>query len=177
VPANYISDVGKGRKEIEPHEEHGRRIILEILVSLMPREKNAVSVSFLSIWLKAAIYLETTAACRFDLERRIAMQLGQAVLADLISSFSGGDTSFDVDTVQRIMMNYLESDMENHSVYNADDEYYSSPQRNVFRVGKLLESYLSEIATDRNLSVQKFTSQEHKSRIILINKIVITNEC
>ncbi|KAK2410632.1 Phototropic-responsive NPH3 family protein [Trifolium repens] len=150
---------GKGRKEIEPHEEHEKRIILETLVSLMPREKNAVSVSFLSIWLKAAIYLETTVACRFDLERRIAMQLGQAVLDDiLIPSFSGGDTSFDVDTVQRIMMNYLESDMENHSVYNADDEYYSSPQRDVFRVGKLLESYLAEIATDRNLSVQKFIS-------------------
>ncbi|CAK8562506.1 unnamed protein product [Lathyrus sativus] len=147
---------GKGRKEIEPHEEHEKRIILETLVSLMPREKNAISVGFLSIWLKAAKFLETTVACRFDLERRIAMQLGQAVLDDLLIPSYSGNTSFDVDTVQRIMMSYLESELENRSGYNDQDEYYSSPQRDVIRVGKLLESYLAEIATDRNLSVPKF---------------------
>ncbi|XP_058735222.1 BTB/POZ domain-containing protein SR1IP1-like [Vicia villosa] len=147
---------GKGRKQIEPHEEHEKRIILETLVSLMPREKNAISVSFLSIWLKAAIYLETTVACRFDLERRIAMQLGQAVLDDLLIPSYSGETSFDIDTVQRIMMSYLESDLDNHSGYNEQDEYYSSPQRDVIKVGKLFESYLAEIATDRNLSVSKF---------------------
>lgn len=122
----------------------------------MPREKNAISVGFLSIWLKAAIYLETTVACRFDLERRIAMQLGQAVLDDLLIPSYSGETSFDVDTVQRIMMNYLESELENHSGYNEQDEYFSSPQRDVIKVGKLLESYLAEIATHRNLSVSKF---------------------
>ncbi|KAL5064055.1 hypothetical protein RYX36_025792 [Vicia faba] len=148
---------GKGRKEIEAHEEHEKRLILETLVSLMPREKNAISVSFLSIWLKAAIYLETTVSCRFDLEKRIAMQLGQTVLDDLLIPSYSGETSFDVDTVQRIMMNYLESDLENHSGYNEQDEYYSSSsQRDVIKVGKLLESYLAEIATDRNLSVPKF---------------------
>ncbi|XP_004509079.1 BTB/POZ domain-containing protein SR1IP1-like isoform X2 [Cicer arietinum] len=153
---------GKERKEIEPQQEYEKRIILETLVSLMPREKNSMSVSFLSLWLRAAIYLETTVACRFDLERRISMQLEQAVLEDLLipsyNSFTG-DTSFDVDTVQRIMMNYLESEMGNHSAYNnAADEYYAPPQRDIVQVGKLLESYLTEIATDRNLSVPKFIS-------------------
>lgn len=152
---------GKGRKKIEPRREHEKRVVLETLVSLLPRERNAMSVSFLSMLLRASIYLETTVACRLDLEKRMAMQLGQAVLDDLlIPSYSfTGDTLFDVDTVQRIMSNYLESQMGNHLVYNnRDDEYFSPPQSDMERVGKLMENYLAEIATDRNLSVPKFTS-------------------
>lgn len=151
---------GKARKKIEPRQEHEKRVVLETIVSLLPRERNAMSVSFLSMLLRAAIYLETTVACRLDLEKRMAMQLGQAVLDDLlIPSYSfTGDTLFDVDTVQRIMTNYLESQMGNHSVYNADDENFSPPQSDMERVGKLMENYLAEIATDRNLPVPKFTS-------------------
>lgn len=129
-------------------------------MSLLPKEKNAMSVSFLSMLLRAAIYLDTTVACRLDLEKRMAMQLGQAVLDDLlIPSYSfTGDTLFDVDTVQRIMNNYQESQTGNHFVYNGDDEYFSPPQSDIERVGKLMENYLAEIATDRNLSVAKFIS-------------------
>ncbi|XP_020230341.1 BTB/POZ domain-containing protein SR1IP1 [Cajanus cajan] len=150
---------GKARKKIEPRQEHEKRVVLETIVSLLPREKNAMSVSFLCMLLRAAIYLETTVACRLDLEKRMAMQLGQAVLDDLlIPSYSfTGDTLFDVDTVQRIMTNYLESQMGNHLIYNADDEYFSPPQSDMERVGKLMENYLAEIATDRNLPVSKFT--------------------
>ena len=118
-----------------------------------------MSVSFLSMLLRAAIYLETTVACRLDLEKRMAMQLGQAVLDDLlIPSYSfTGDTLFDVDTVQRITTNYLESQTGNYLLHNVDDEYFSPPQSDVERVGKLMENYLAEIATDRNLPVPKFT--------------------
>ncbi|KAG5061241.1 BTB/POZ domain-containing protein SR1IP1 [Glycine max] len=151
---------GKARKKIEPRQEHEKRVVLETIVSLLPREKNSMSVSFLSMLLRAAIYLETTVACRLDLEKRMGMQLGQAVLDDLlIPSYSfTGDTLFDVDTVQRIMSNYLESQTGNHLVFNADDEYFSPPQSDMERVGKLMENYIAEIATDRNLAVTKFTS-------------------
>ncbi|KAL2348328.1 hypothetical protein Fmac_002328 [Flemingia macrophylla] len=150
---------GKARKKFEPQQEHEKRVVLETIVGLLPREKNAMSVSFLSMLLRAAIYLETTVACRLDLEKRMAMQLGQAVLDDLlIPSYSfTGDTLFDVDTVQRIMANYLESQTGNHLIYNADDEYFSPTQSDMERVGKLMENYIAEIATDRNLPVQKFT--------------------
>lgn len=152
---------GKGRKKIEPKQEHEKRVILETIVSLLPREKNAMSVSFLSMLLRAAIYLETTVACRLDLEKRMGLQLGQAVLDDLlIPSFSfTGDLLFDVDTVQRIMMNYLECETDgNPFSYNADEEYVSPPPSDLERVGKLMESYLAEIASDRNLNVSKFIS-------------------
>lgn len=151
--------VGKGRKKIEGGEEQEKRVVIETIVSLMPREKNAMAVSFLSMLLRAAIYVETTVACRVDLEKRMGSQLEQAVLDDLlIPTYSlTGETLFDVDTVQRIMRNYLESRMGN----SEDDEGCFSPpqtQSNVEEVGKLMEKYLAEIATDRNLPVTKFVS-------------------
>ncbi|KAJ4966082.1 hypothetical protein NE237_017931 [Protea cynaroides] len=153
--------LGKGRKKVEPKQEHEKRVILEIIVSLLPREKNAMSVSFLSMLLRAAIYLETTVACRLDLEKRMGQQLGQAVLDDLLipsSSFTR-DTLFDVDTVRQIMMNYLECEMDStRSCYSGDDEYVSPPPSDMERVGKLMESYLAEIASDHNLPVSRFIS-------------------
>lgn len=148
---------GKGRKKIEPKQEHEKRIVLETIVSLLPKEKNALSVSFLSMLLRAAIYLDTTVVCRLDLEKRMAMQLGQAVLDDLLipsCSFTG-DTLYDVETVQRIMMNFLDNEMEGNQL--GDEEYHVSPSlSDMERVGKLIENYLAEISSDRNLSVINF---------------------
>lgn len=152
---------GKGRKKIEPRQEHEKRVVLETIVSLLPREKNAMSVSFLSMLLRAAIYLETTVACRLDLEKRMGLQLGQAVLDDLlIPSFSfTGDTVFDVDAMQRIVMNYLECETYGSRLgYGGEDDYFSPPPSDTEKVGRLMESYLAEIASDRNLSVLKFIS-------------------
>lgn len=154
---------GKGRKNIEAKQEHEKRVVLETIVSLLPREKNAMSVSFLSMLLRASIYLETTVACRLDLEKRMGLQLGQAVLDDLlIPSFSfTGNTLFDIDTVQRILNNYLECKDEGNRMgdYNADDqEYIFPPQNDMEQVGRLMESYLAEIASDRTLTVLRFIS-------------------
>ncbi|KAK9163705.1 hypothetical protein Syun_004607 [Stephania yunnanensis] len=154
-----LETFGKGRKKIDPKQEHEKRVVLETIVSLLPREKNTMSVSFLSMLLRAAIYLETTVACRLDLEKRMGLQLGQAVLDDLlIPSYSfTGDTLFDVDTVQRIMSNYLEYEVDGAKLcYALDEEYVSLPPNDMDRVGKLMESYLAEVATDRNLSVSRF---------------------
>ncbi|KAL8200545.1 hypothetical protein R6Q57_011884 [Mikania cordata] len=135
---------GKGKNKREPNQEiNEKRVILETIVSLLPREKNAVAFSFLSMLLRSAIYLETTVACRLDLEKRMGLQLEQAVLDDiLIPSFRfDGDTLFDIDTVQRILINFDELKG------TCDD---------MAKVGKLMESYLAEIASDGNLSLSKF---------------------
>ncbi|XP_047311380.1 BTB/POZ domain-containing protein SR1IP1 [Impatiens glandulifera] len=152
-------EFGKARKKIEPKQEHEKRVVLETIVSLLPKERNAMSVSFLSMLLRAAIHLETTVACRLDLEKRMGMQMGQAVLDDLLipSLTFVGDTLFDVDTIQRIMTNYLEFEMGSNRL-GGEDEYSSPRLSDMEKVGKLMESYLAEIASDRNLPVQKFIS-------------------
>ncbi|CAH2064556.1 unnamed protein product [Thlaspi arvense] len=138
---------GRGNKKMDAEQEQEKRLVLETIVSLLPRERNAVSVSFLSMLLRAAIYLETTVACRFDLEKRMGLQLRQAVLDDLLIpsyTFNGDNTTFDVDTVQRILLNYLEFEVEGNSVDFASN------------IGELMESYLAEIASDKNINSSQF---------------------
>ncbi|VVB05104.1 unnamed protein product [Arabis nemorensis] len=135
-PLRELEIFRKGTKKMEVEQEHEKRVILETIVSLLPRERNAMPVSFLSMLLRAAIYLETTVACRLDLEKRMGLQLRQAVLDDLLM--------FDVDTFQRILMNYLEFEVEGNSVDFASD------------IGELMETYLAEIASDKNISSAKF---------------------
>lgn len=152
---------GKVRKKIEPKQEYAKRVVLETIVGLLPQEKNVMSVSFLSMLLRASIYLDTTVACRLNLEKRMSSQLDQAALDDLLipSFFSTtGDTLFDVDTVQSIMMNYLDREEGTRVGYNADEVRLLPPQIEMERVDKLMEEYLAEIASDRNLTVSRFVN-------------------
>jgi hypothetical protein len=152
---------GRDKKKMDPRQEHEKRVVLETIVSLLPKE-NSTSVSFLSMLLRAALHLDTTLACRLDLEKRMAAQLGQAVLDDLlIPSYSPeASTTFDVDAVQRILAGYLEHEGEATRLdYSTDDDFIStaSPLNDVGMVGKLMEAYLAEIASDMNLPIDKFT--------------------
>ncbi|KAI0531340.1 hypothetical protein KFK09_000893 [Dendrobium nobile] len=152
---------GRGRQKIEPKQEHEKKVVLETIVSLLPTETNTISVSFLSMLLRAALYLETTVACRLDLEKRISLQLTHAALDDLlIPSFSfNGDILFDIDTIQRIFINYLQHENDISRLgYNTDEDYLSPPHGDIERVGRLMESYLAEIALDPNLGIAKFVS-------------------
>lgn len=148
-----------GRKKMEPREEQEKRVIAETIASLLPKEKDALPVSFISFLLKSAIHLDTTISCRLDLEKRMAFQLGEAVLDDiLIPSFSiTGETLFDVETIKRVLMNFLENETEGKSLGTLIEESTgSTPLSEMGKVGKLMESYLAEIAADRNLSVSRF---------------------
>lgn len=67
--------------------------------------------------LRAAIYLQTTMAGRLDLEKRMDCSLDRLYwMYLLIPSYSfRGDTLFDVEIMQLIVMNFLAYDMEeNH---------------------------------------------------------------
>lgn len=145
---------GKSKKKLEPNQEHEKRVILETIVGLLPREKNAVSISFLSMLLRASNYLDTTVSCKLDLEKRMGLQLGHAVLDDiLIPSFCfDGDTLFDVDTVQQMMMIYT----ENNFTDTCPIDHVSPTQTDNENVGKIIESFLAKIASDRNMLVSKF---------------------
>ncbi|KAF5772387.1 putative NPH3 domain-containing protein [Helianthus annuus] len=86
----------------------------------------------------------------------MGLQLGQAVLDDILipSCCFDGDTMFNVDTVQQIMINYFE-----YNSTGLDDVNFVSPlQSDDENVAKLMESFLAKIASDRNLLVSKFIS-------------------
>ncbi|XP_058110747.1 BTB/POZ domain-containing protein At3g08570 isoform X1 [Magnolia sinica] len=141
--------------------ENEQRVVLEILVSLLPIEKS-VPLTFLFGMLKMAIVLDTSVACRLELERRIGLQLEMVSLDDLlIPSLQSGDSLFDVDTVHRILVNFLqrieEEEPEESSQYGYESEGLESPSHaSVLKVGRLIDGYLAEIAPDPYLKLQKF---------------------
>ncbi|KAL0436725.1 UNVERIFIED_CONTAM: BTB/POZ domain-containing protein [Sesamum radiatum] len=138
------------------------RLVVETIVSLLPVEKFAVSITFLFGMLRSAVMLDCSVSCRLDLERRIGSQLDIATLDDLlIPSFRhAGDTLFDVDTVHRILVNFSQQDdsdedMDDDSVFEPDSPP-SPSQTALFKVSKLVDSYLAEIAPDANLKLNMF---------------------
>ncbi|KAI3678711.1 hypothetical protein L6452_38014 [Arctium lappa] len=139
------------------------RLVVETIVSLLPVEKLAVPLSFLFGLLRSAVMLDCTVACRLDLERRIGSQLDIATLDDLlIPSFRhASDTLFDIDTVHRILVNFSQQDDtdddQDGSVFESDG--LDSPSETaLFKVSKLVDNYLVEIAPDVNLKLSKFVA-------------------
>ncbi|KAL4558577.1 hypothetical protein LXL04_036778 [Taraxacum kok-saghyz] len=143
--------------------EH-ERLVVETIVGLLPVEKLAVPLTFLFGLLRSAVMLDCTVATRLDLERRIGSQLDIATLDDLlIPSFRhAGDTLFDIDTVHRILVNFSQQDEsdgddddEDGSVFESDG--LDSPSETaLFKVSKLVDNYLAEIAPDANLKLSRF---------------------
>ncbi|CAG7865047.1 unnamed protein product [Brassica rapa] len=156
---------GRGAKKIEVEQEPEKRVILETIVSLLPRGRNAVSVSFLSMLLRAALYLETTVACRLDLEKRMGLQLRQAVLDDLlIPSFNGDNTMFDVDTVQRILMNYLEFEVEGNTVHPNISEVEKKKICSLMNSQKLSQEACAHAAQNKRLPVHIVAQVLHQEQ-------------
>ncbi|KAB5561832.1 hypothetical protein DKX38_006789 [Salix brachista] len=142
-------------------EENHQSIIVETLVSLMPTDKSSsIPLSFLFGMLRMAIMLDAAIACRLELERRIAFRLEMVLLDDLlIPSVRSGDSLFDVDTVHRILVNFLqrvEEEEENEDCGYESEGIGSPGHDSLLKVGRLIDSYLSEIAPDPYLNLQKF---------------------
>ncbi|KAL0437584.1 UNVERIFIED_CONTAM: BTB/POZ domain-containing protein [Sesamum radiatum] len=149
-----------------------QRVTIETIVSLLPTQsrKSAVPIAFLSSLLKSAIAASASTSCRSDLERRISLQLDQAILEDiLIPVYSHGNNHsplYDTDSVLRIFSMFLNLDEddeednqftrdENEMVYDFDSPG-SPKQSSILKVSKLLDNYLSEVALDSNLNPSKF---------------------
>ena len=81
------------------------RLLLEKIVSLLPAERDAVSCGFLLKLLKAANILSASPASKAELVRRVAWQLEEASVADLLvpSLSCVSETLYDVDAVSAIL--------------------------------------------------------------------------
>ncbi|XP_043723043.1 BTB/POZ domain-containing protein At1g03010-like [Telopea speciosissima] len=148
-----------------------QRLIVEAIVSLLPTQsrKSSVPIAFLSGLLKTAIMGSATAACKADLERRIGLQLDQAILEDILipanSHGSNHHPLYDTDSIFRIFSIFLNLDEDDNEENQFRDETEmgydfdipgSPKQSSILKVSKLLDNYLAEIALDSNLMPSKF---------------------
>lgn len=143
-----------------------QRMIIESLISIIPPQKDSASCSFLLRLLRMANMLKVAPALVTELEKRVGMQFEQATLADLlIPAYNKGETLYDVDLVQRLLEHFLVQEQTESSSPSrqsfSDKHMYDASQRGngtsaKMRVARLVDSYLTEVARDRNLSLTKF---------------------
>ncbi|KAK7281702.1 hypothetical protein RIF29_09916 [Crotalaria pallida] len=138
------------------------RLLLETVVRLLPTDTGSVSFNFLMKLLRAAIVLECEELERSKLMRRIGQCLENVNVADLLIHAPAGEAIFDVDTVQRLVEEFVahqqhaQTDilLEDELLENSSLRVVSDPSK--MKVAKLVDGYLAEIARDPNLPVSKF---------------------
>ncbi|XP_023635098.1 root phototropism protein 3 isoform X1 [Capsella rubella] len=154
-----------------------QRMIVESLISIIPPQKDSVSCSFLLRLLRAASMLKVAPALITELEKRVGMQFEQATLQDLlIPGYNNkGETMYDVDLVQRLLEHFL---VQEQTEGSSPSRMSPSPSQSMYaeagiprgnsnngggntqnakmRVARLVDSYLTEVARDRNLPLTKF---------------------
>ncbi|CAK9178043.1 unnamed protein product [Ilex paraguariensis] len=148
-----------------------QRVIVETIVSLLPTQsrKSIVPMAFLSSLLKSAILASASSSCRSDLERRIGLQLDQAILEDILIpaniQCNNHSPLYDTDSIIRIFSIFLnldEDDDEDNQLRDESEMVYdfdnlgSPKQSSILKVSKLLDNFLAEIAIDSNLMPSKF---------------------
>ncbi|CAL5357469.1 unnamed protein product [Camellia sinensis] len=150
-----------------------QRAIIEAIIGLLPTQsrKSAVPMAFLSRLLKSAIAASASTPYRSDLERRIGLQLDQAILEDLLipANSHGNNHSpmYDTDSILRIFSIFLnldeDDDEDNHLRDESEMVYdFDSPgspkQSSILNASKLLDNCLAEVALDSNLLPSKFVA-------------------
>lgn len=149
--------------------ESEQREVLETIISNLPLEKTHSSSStatrLLFGLLRTANILNASESSKAALEKKIGFQLEQATLDDLlIPSYSYlNETLYDVDCIERILGYFLDgleernaAGIEAETEGNNDNIFNSSRLPSLMLVGKLIDCYLSEIASDANLKPEKF---------------------
>lgn len=139
------------------------RSTVDTIVRLLPAERGSVSCSFLMKLLKAAITVDSGEMVKERLIKTIGQQLEEASVSDLlIRAPEGENTMYDVDTVLKIVGEFLMQDQ------SAEVELIEGPELQAVRkpgilsvasklmVAKLIDGYLAEIAKDSNLPLSKF---------------------
>lgn len=147
---------------LPPPSQDEQRELLETIISNLPREKRLASstsaIKFLFGLLRTANILNIAEIYRDALEKKIGSQLEQATLDDLlIPSYSYlNETLYDVDCVERILSYFLD-ELEITMTQNEDEQDNDNTRSSeLMLVGKLIDGYLSEIASDANLKQDKF---------------------
>nr|AGT16481.1 NPH1 photoreceptor-interacting protein [Saccharum hybrid cultivar R570] len=165
---------GGGAAVAPPSSDGEQKVLLETVIANLPEETikssahtgtavGATTARVLFGLLRTANILHASEASRDMLERRIAARLPDAAVDDLlIPSYSYlVETLYDVDCVERIVRYFLEgrdvADEGNQEEGSeAETPGREASRRAMLAVGRLVDAYLGEIATDANLKPDKF---------------------
>ncbi|OIT36048.1 PREDICTED: BTB/POZ domain-containing protein At5g66560 [Nicotiana attenuata] len=161
----YIPGISRSSRKASSSSipsENEQRELLETIITNLPEEKSSnasTATRILFGLLRTANILNASEASRAALERKIGSQLEQATLDDLlIPSYSYlNETLYDVACVERILgyfLNGLEERLTTSIL--GEEENNSVRSAALMLVGKLIDGYLSEIASDNNLLPEKF---------------------
>ncbi|MQL92422.1 hypothetical protein Taro_025043 [Colocasia esculenta] len=166
-----VAGTGVGREQLSSTQVREQRMMIESLISIIPPHKDSVSCTFLLRLLRLSNMLTVAPALVTELEKRVGMQLEQASLGDLlIPSYNKSETLYDVDLVRRLVEHFLVQEQtdpsspgressfseSHHGGYGADGNQRPGGPNAKMRVARLLDSYLTEVSRDRNLSLTKF---------------------
>ncbi|KAJ8567209.1 hypothetical protein K7X08_019417 [Anisodus acutangulus] len=161
----YIPGISRSTRKASSSlipSENEQRELLETIITNLPEEtssKTSTTTRILFGLLRTANILNASEASRAALERKIGSQLEQATLDDLlIPSFSYlNETLYDVACMERIL-GYFLNGLEERSTarIQGEEENISLRSAALMLVGKLVDGYLSEIASDNNLLPENF---------------------
>ncbi|XP_062183557.1 BTB/POZ domain-containing protein At1g67900-like [Phragmites australis] len=157
-------------------------LLVEKIVSLLPAERNAVSCSFLLKLLKAANILGACPASKAELTRRVALQLEDANVSDLlipsVPATSISETLYDVDAVMGILDEFALRQAAAAGIPEASPARAGTHRRSrsvesvefdgarrstsapvshgaMVRIGRLVDGFLIEVTKDPNLPLDK----------------------
>jgi len=140
---------------------------LETIISLLPAEKGSVSCGLLLKLLRASCLLGSGETYREDLIKRIGTQMDRASVSDLlIPADSSDDAMYNVDMVTSILKEFMLHHKDGSEPKLQDDDDTMDVADNLINsisvssklgaVTKLIDAYLSEIAKDPGLPLEKF---------------------
>uniref|UniRef100_A0ACD5X7L1 Uncharacterized protein n=1 Tax=Avena sativa TaxID=4498 RepID=A0ACD5X7L1_AVESA len=149
-----------------------QKALLETVIANLPEETikstahtgtavGATTARVLFGLLRTANILQASESSRDMLEHRVASRLPDAAVDDLlIPSYSYlVETLYDVDCVERIVRYFLEgrgAEEVDEEGSEAETPGREASRRAMLAMGRLMDAYLGEIATDANLKTDKF---------------------
>ncbi|PIN12545.1 hypothetical protein CDL12_14843 [Handroanthus impetiginosus] len=136
--------------------------LVDTITSLLPTEKNCVPCSFLLRLLQVSIVLECRETSRRGLMQKIAQQLEEATVADLLIHFPNGETTVcNIDMVHDLVEQFV---MQEHGAQTdcPDDHEFQeicpgyTSDASKTKVARFVDGYLAEAARDPSLPLAKF---------------------
>lgn len=140
------------------------RTLVETLIWLLPTDKSSgCSCRFLLKLLKIVILVEAGDLLKEELMSRISSQLHKATVKDLlIPAKAPCDTIYDIDLVKSLVSRFLVKegaarDPDTTECEGQNGEYLLG-RASLLSLGKLVDGYLAEIASDPKLLISSFIS-------------------